>query len=98
LSRFVDIEAIMKTKKTLLIGAALLLGVLAPARAEILVGFITGLSGPVSSIGVPNAKRLAAGQAYIGEIDSEISLRHPARSQEGPQRQDGGVHRPFRRF
>ena len=55
----------------MLIGAALLLGAMAPARAEILVGFVTGLSGPVSSIGVPNAKGLAAGQAYIGEIDGE---------------------------
>jgi len=61
----------MKKKKALLIGAALLLGAMAPARAEILVGFVTGLSGPVSSIGVPNAKGLAAGQAYVGEIDGE---------------------------
>src|SRR5437667_5039804 len=61
----------MKSNKTLLIGAALLLGAVAPARAEILVGFVTGLSGPVSSIGVPNAKGLAAGQAYIGEVDGE---------------------------
>src|SRR2546430_11624999 len=61
----------MKRKKALLIGAALLLGAMAPARAEILVGFVTGLSGPVSSIGVPNAKGLAAGQAYVGEIDGE---------------------------
>ena len=58
-------------KETLLIGAALLLGAMAPVRAEILVGFVTGLSGPVSSIGVPNAKGLAAGQAYVGEIDGE---------------------------
>src|SRR5215216_69648 len=61
----------MKNKKTLLVGAALLLGAMGSARAEILVGFVTGLSGPVSSIGVPNAKGLAAGQAYIGEIDGE---------------------------
>ena len=58
-------------KKALLIGTALLLGAIVPARAEILVGFVTGLSGPVSSIGVPNAKGLAAGQAYVGEIDGE---------------------------
>src|SRR5882672_1655665 len=61
----------MKNKKTLLIGAVLLLSAIAPVRAEILVGFVTGVSGPVSSIGVPNAKRLAPGQAYIGEIDGE---------------------------
>src|SRR6267154_1391154 len=60
----------MSIKKTLLLGAALLLTA-APAHAEILVGFVTGLSGPVSSIGIPNAKGLAAGQAYIGEIDGE---------------------------
>jgi len=58
-------------KKRLLICAALLLGAPPSARAEILVGFVTGLSGPVSSIGIPNAKGLAAGQAYIGEIDGE---------------------------
>jgi len=58
-------------KKALLIGTALLLSAIVPARGEILVGFVTGLSGPVSSIGVPNAKGLAAGQAYVGEIDGE---------------------------
>jgi len=58
-------------KQRLLICAALLLGAPPSARAEILVGFVTGLSGPVSSIGIPNAKGLAAGQAYIGEIDGE---------------------------
>src|SRR3954467_4493372 len=61
----------MKNKKTLLIGAALLLGAMAPARAEILVGFVTGLSGPVSSIGIPNGKGIAAGQAYVGEVGGE---------------------------
>jgi branched-chain amino acid transport system substrate-binding protein len=58
-------------KKRLLICATLLLGAPPSARAEILVGFVTGLSGPASSIGIPNAKGLAAGQAYIGEIDGE---------------------------
>ena len=61
----------MNPKNSLFIGAALLLGVLPSAHAEILVGFVTGLSGPVSSIGIPNAKGLAAGQAYIGEIEGE---------------------------
>src|SRR6185369_3693686 len=61
----------MKNKKNLLIGAALLLGAMTPAHAEILVGFVPGLSGPVSSIGIPNAKGLAAGQAYVGEIEGE---------------------------
>ena len=61
----------MELKKSLLVCAALLLGAPPPAHAEILVGFVTGLSGPVSSIGIPNAKGLAAGQAYIGEIEGE---------------------------
>jgi len=60
----------MTIKKTLLLGAALLLTA-APAHAEIVIGFVTGLSGPVSSIGIPNAKGLAAGQTYIGEVDGE---------------------------
>jgi branched-chain amino acid transport system substrate-binding protein len=41
------------------------------ARAEILVGFVTGLSGPVSSIGIPNAKGIAAGHFYVREIEGE---------------------------
>jgi len=61
----------VELKKSLLVCAALLLGAPPPAHAEILVGFVTGLSGPVSSIGIPNAKGLAAGQAYIGEIEGE---------------------------
>ena len=61
----------MNATKSLLVSAALLLAVPQMARAEILVGFVTGLSGPVSSIGIPNAKGLAAGEAYIGEVGGE---------------------------
>jgi branched-chain amino acid transport system substrate-binding protein len=61
----------MMSMKNLLIPAALLVILPQLAHAEILVGFVTGLSGPVSSIGIPNAKGIAAGQAYIGEIDGE---------------------------
>ena len=61
----------MNATKSLLVSAALLLAVPQMARAEILVGFVTGLSGPVSSIGIPNAKGIAAGQAYLGEIGGE---------------------------
>ncbi|MFN5456977.1 ABC transporter substrate-binding protein, partial [Bradyrhizobium sp.] len=50
---------------------AVLLGLSQAAQADILVGFVTGLSGPVSSIGIPNAKGIAAGQAYVGEIGGE---------------------------
>ena len=61
----------MNLIKSLLVSTALLLAVPQLAQAEILVGFVTGLSGPVSSIGIPNAKGIAAGQAYIGEIGGE---------------------------
>ena len=61
----------MNSIKSLLLSTALLLAVPQLAQAEILVGFVTGLSGPVSSIGIPNAKGIAAGQAYIGEIGGE---------------------------
>ena len=61
----------MNLIKSLLVSTALLLAVPQAAQAEILVGFVTGLSGPVSSIGIPNAKGIAAGQAYIGEIGGE---------------------------
>ena len=39
--------------------------------AEIVVGFVTGLSGPVASIGIPNGKGLSAGHDYIGTIGGE---------------------------
>lgn len=61
----------MNLIKSLLASTALLLAVPHIAQAEILVGFVTGLSGPVSSIGIPNGKGIAAGQAYIGEISGE---------------------------
>src|SRR3954453_14433334 len=40
----------------------------ASARADVAVGVITSLSGPISSIGVPYAKGIAAGIAAIPEI------------------------------
>src|SRR5689334_25129933 len=61
----------MNLIKSLLVSTALLLAMAHIAQAEILVGFVTGLSGPVSSIGIPNAKGIAAGQAYVGEIGGE---------------------------
>ena len=57
--------------KSWLTSFAVLLGLSQAAQADILVGFVTGLSGPVSSIGIPNAKGIAAGQAYVGEIGVE---------------------------
>jgi branched-chain amino acid transport system substrate-binding protein len=61
----------MNLIKSLLASAALLLAVPQFAKAEILIGFVTGLSGPVSSIGIPNAKGIAAGESYVGEIEGE---------------------------
>src|SRR5882724_12440468 len=46
--------------------AAAMLG--GSARAEITVGVITSLSGPISSIGIPYGKGIATGVAAIGEI------------------------------
>ena len=43
----------------------------ASARADITVGVITSLSGPISSIGVPYSKGIAAGIAQIGEISGQ---------------------------
>jgi len=57
--------------KRLLTSTVLLIAVPSLAHAEILIGFVTGLSGPVSSIGIPNAKGIAAGQAYVGEVGGE---------------------------
>jgi branched-chain amino acid transport system substrate-binding protein len=61
----------MNLIKSLLASTALLLAAPQFAHADILIGFVTGLSGPVSSIGIPNGKGIAAGQAYIGEIGGE---------------------------
>ena len=63
--------ATMNLIKSLLASAALVLAVPQFAKAEILIGFVTGLSGPVSSIGIPNAKGIAAGESYVGEIEGE---------------------------
>lgn len=54
-----------------LLCVALALPLSGAARAEIVVGFITGLSGPVSSIGLPNARGVQTGFTYQGEIDGE---------------------------
>jgi len=61
----------MLSTKSLLGLTLLLLAVPQTGQADILVGFVTGLSGPVSSVGIPNAKGIAAGETYVGEIDGE---------------------------
>ena len=59
----------MKMKSLLL---ALGLGLIGqPGHAEIVVGFVTGLSGPVSSIGIPNSKGIKAGELLQGEIGGQ---------------------------
>lgn len=60
----------MKSLLAPALAAGLMLGAGA-AKADITVGFITGLSGPVSSIGIPNAKGIAAGFEYRSEIDGQ---------------------------
>ena len=57
-------------RATLACAVALAVQTSAP-RAEIVVGFVTGLSGPVSSIGIPNSKGFAAGLAYQDEVGGE---------------------------
>jgi branched-chain amino acid transport system substrate-binding protein len=47
-------------------------GVLAvPARADVTIGLITSMSGPISSIGVPYSKGIATGIAQIGEVGGQ---------------------------
>src|SRR3954454_9105156 len=60
----------------LLVGvAALLLSVSASLAADITVGFVTSLSGPGASIGIPYEKGVLAAQAYIAKVgDINIKL------------------------
>ena len=55
------------------LACATLLGAVAPAAlaADYKVGFITSLSGPVSSLGIPYQKGMAAAQAFKGDIDGK---------------------------
>jgi branched-chain amino acid transport system substrate-binding protein len=48
--------------------AALLLSVSASFGADITVGFVTSLSGPGASIGIPYEKGVLAGHAYAGKV------------------------------
>lgn len=41
------------------------------AHADITVGFITSMSGPVSSIGIPYSRGIKAGEAMIGEVGGQ---------------------------
>src|SRR5260370_30895670 len=53
----------------LALAAASLIGSL--AQAQINVGVVTSLSGPISSIGIPYGKGIAAGLASINEISGQ---------------------------
>src|SRR3954454_12340778 len=55
--------------------AALLLSVSASSGADITVGFVTSLSGPGASIGIPYEKGVLAAHAYAGKVgDVNIKL------------------------
>ncbi len=60
-------------KKLMGLGAAAMLSVLLAgnAQAEIKVGFITSLSGPGASIGIPYSKGMKAALAYMSEVSGE---------------------------
>ena len=55
--------------------AALLLSVSASSGADITVGFVTSLSGPGASIGIPYEKGVLAGHAYAGKVGVEEHAR-----------------------
>jgi branched-chain amino acid transport system substrate-binding protein len=55
-----------------LVGLALAAGLMGnSAQAQINVGVVTSLSGPISSIGIPYGKGIAAGLASINEISGQ---------------------------
>ena len=60
-------------KKLLALSAAAMLSALlgGHAQAEIKVGFITSLSGPGASIGIPYSKGMKAALAYMSEVSGE---------------------------
>ena len=54
-------------KSCALVAAALCLGVAAHAT-ELRVGFITSMSGPISSLGIPYSKGMKAAESYVDEV------------------------------
>ena len=66
----------MKSSLRSLAGAAIVSLIVLPATAaDINVGFITAMTGPGASIGIPYAKGVAAGVAYKDEVDgSKLNL------------------------
>src|SRR3981189_748657 len=54
---------------------ALILSVSAGAAADLTVGFVTSLSGPGASIGIPYEKGILAAHAFAGKVgDTNIKL------------------------
>ncbi|MCA0424820.1 MAG: ABC transporter substrate-binding protein, partial [Proteobacteria bacterium] len=58
-------------KKAALLGALMATTAFSAAQAEIKVGFITSMSGAVSSIGIPYSRGIKAGETYISEVGGE---------------------------
>lgn len=59
------------TVKSALLAALLTTTALSAAEAQIKVGFITSMSGAVSSIGIPYSRGIKAGESYIGEVGGQ---------------------------
>jgi len=57
--------------KTAFVAGLLATTGLTPAKADITVGFITSMSGAVSSIGIPYARGIKAGETYISEVGGQ---------------------------
>lgn len=57
--------------KVSLLAGSIALAAATAAHADITVGFITSMSGPVSSIGIPYSKGIKAGQSYMSEVNGE---------------------------
>lgn len=53
------------------VAGAMLALATAHAQAEVVVGVVTSQTGPVSSIGIPYARGIAAGHAYVSEVGGE---------------------------
>ncbi|WNJ88361.1 ABC transporter substrate-binding protein [Bosea sp. 685] len=61
----------MKTSLRLTIALAGTILATSAARADITVGFVTALSGPGASIGIPYAKGMAAAYEYVATVNGE---------------------------
>src|SRR5215475_8435899 len=62
---------IMQTLRRGTVVLAAVLFVTTAARAEIKVGFVTSLSGPAASIGIPYSKGIAAAVEYANTVNGE---------------------------